>query len=568
MSTIITKFESIAKEHGRRTALAFLQSGKYQQISYDHLNNYRLQIAHWWQDKHFIKGQKIAVLLSNSPEWVMTDLAAATLGLIVLPLHTTYNQAQLDSIIKHAEIDYLVTDGEHFNKNKQIFLANTFKKIIVIGQTAADEGVEHWPLLKYQKNIIDIKSDLSPDDTHTIIYTSGTTGDPKGVMLSHQNIVTDVESAKRNIEIKSTDKFFSFLPLSHAFERTSGYYAAIFSGASIYFAQSSKTIIDDIKKAKPTILTSVPRIFEKVYDKIFDKVRSGSKFKREIFYQALNLSRSKRAKKIDFWHKLQLQLLDKIVFKKIRDILGGHLRMAVSGGASLNPTIAKFFENLNLPIIEGYGLTETSPIVAVNKFDNYKFGTVGLPLDCNQIKIADNKEILIKGDNVMKGYYDNQEATDAVLRDGWFYTGDLGFIDERGFLTIIGRAKDMIVLSTGKNIFPEPIENILNESKYISQSFVYGDKDKNISALIVPDFEELAIWCRKHEVDFSLPDVLSHDSVLKLYQEKITKKLDSFSNIEQINNFRLLDKEFSQENSLLTPTLKLRRSKIIDTFIN
>ena len=567
MSTIIAKFETIAKENGRGTALAYLQSGKYQQISYDNLNNYRLQIAHWWQDKNFIKGQKIAILLPNSPEWVITDLVAATLGLIVLPLHTTYNPAQLDSIIRHAQIDYLVTDGEHFTKNKKIFLANSFKKIIVVGQMSSDEGVEHWPLLKYQKNIIDIKSSINQDDIHTIIYTSGTTGEPKGVMLSHHNIVTDVESAKRSIKINATDKFFSFLPLSHAFERTSGYYAAIFSGASIYFAQSSKTIIDDIKKAKPTILTSVPRIFEKVYDKIFDKVRSGSKLKREIFYQALNLSRSKRTKKIDFWHRLQLKLFDKIVFKKIRDTLGGHLRMAVSGGASLNPNIAKFFENLNIPIIEGYGLTETSPIVAVNKIDNYKFGTVGLPLDCSQIKIADNKEILIKGDNVMKGYYDNQEATASVIHDGWFYTGDLGFIDEDGFLTIIGRAKDMIVLSTGKNIFPEPIENVLNESKYISQSFVYGDKDKNISALIVPDFEELAIWCRKHEVDFSLPDVLENTSVLKLYQEKISKKLDSLSNIEQINNFRLLDKEFSQENNLLTPTLKLRRSKISDTLI-
>ncbi|MBT4649533.1 long-chain fatty acid--CoA ligase, partial [bacterium] len=561
MSVIIDKFQAIVKTYGSRVALAYLQDDKYHHLDYNALDNYRLQIANWWSKLGFTKGQKVAVMLPNSPEWVISDLASATLGLTMVPLHATYNATQLKRIIDHAQIDYLVVYQEYFDQHKDLFLNHSFKKRIIVG-LVEEKDVDYWPVLKYKNDLSKINVPIKEDDLHTIIYTSGTTGDPKGVMLSHKNIVADVEAAKRSVKITELDKFFSFLPLSHAFERTAGYYAAIFSGSSIYFAQSSKTIIEDIKKAKPTILPSVPRIFEKVYDKIFDKVVSGNKLKKKMFYHLLNLARSAKKNNLKFVEKIQLSLLDKIIFNKIRAILGGHLRMAISGGASLNPNIAKFFENLGIQIIEGYGLTETSPIVAVNQLDNYKFGTVGKALDCNKVKIAENKEIIVSGDNVMMGYYDNPEATKEGIKDGWFYTGDLGFIDEDGFLTIIGRAKDIIVLSTGKNIFPEPIENALNESKYINQSFVYGDNDKNLSVLIVPDFEELAIWSRKNDVDFSLPDALKNSKVLILYKKKIDKWLKGFSEIEKVQNFILVSEEFSQENGLLTPTLKLRRKMI------
>ncbi|MBT7553034.1 long-chain fatty acid--CoA ligase [bacterium] len=565
MPTIIDKFEKSVTAYGRRVALAYIQGDKYHHIDYNTLNNHRLQIANWWSKLGFIQGQKVSVMLPNSPEWIIVDLVSVTLGLTMVPLHTTYNHVQLNRVIEHAQVDYLIVNQEYFDEHKEPFLKYPFKKIIIVG-LSDDDSVAHWPVLKYKKDIPQIKTKVLESDLHTIIYTSGTTGDPKGVMLSHQNLVSDVESAKRNIDIKEADKFFSFLPLSHAFERAAGYYSAIFSGASIYFAQNSKTIIEDIKKAKPTILTSVPRIFEKVYDKIFDKIGSGKAWKKKMFYHSLKLSRLSKSGKLSFLEKIQLNLLDKIVLDKIRNTLGGHLRMAVSGGASLNPTIAKFFENIGLPIIEGYGLTETSPIVAVNKLDNYKFGTVGSILDCNKVKIADNKEIIISGDNIMMGYYDNPKATEESIKDGWFYTGDLGFIDEDNFLTIIGRAKDIIVLSTGKNIFPEPIENALNESRYINQSFVYGDNNKNLSVLIVPDLEELAIWCRKNEADFSFPDVLKDNKILGLYEQKIVQKLKDFTGVEKVKNFILTDKEFNQENGLLTPTLKLRRKMIKDMY--
>ena len=570
MFTIASKFQSIAQMYGQHNAVSFLAKGRYHKVSYQKLDNRRLNLAKQFHDLSWKKGEKIALMLANGPEWVTVDLAAATLGLVVVPLHLTYNKAQLEQIIKHAQVDYLVIQDEYFNKFKDLWSAFPFKKIVIVGECKSlAENMQVWPNLDNMKNIFDFPNfEVLENDLHTIIYTSGTTGDPKGVMLTHKNLISDVMSAKEVVDITFRDRFFSFLPLSHAFERVAGYYAPIFSGASIYFARSSKTIVEDIKVAQPTIVNSVPRIFEKIYDKVFDKIKTGSSLKKNFFYQALNLAKHKKQRPLSLAEKIQLYFLDKLVLKKLRNILGGNLRLAISGGASLNAAIAKFFASLGIQVIEGYGLTETSPIVAVNQIQNYKFGTVGRILRCNQVMIAEDKEILIKGDNLMQGYYNNSELTKEVIDEsGWFHTGDLGFIDNEGFLTIIGRAKDMIVLSTGKNIFPEPIENTLNENKYISQSFVYGDKQKNISAFLVPDFEELSLWCKQNEVNYFLPDVLHNSKVLALYENILADKLKDFSHLEKVHDFRLLEKEFSQENGLLTPTLKLRRTKIKDKYL-
>ncbi|MCB9802790.1 long-chain fatty acid--CoA ligase [Candidatus Nomurabacteria bacterium] len=554
----------------KNIALAYFSGGKYHKITYQKLNQQRKILVsnlHAW---NWQKQEKVAVMLSNGPEWIVSDLALASLGLILVPLHLTYNSLQLEQILSHANVDYLVIQEEYFNKFKDIWLKFSFKNIVVVGDCKElNQVIKLWPKMPV-KNSYDVLEKIVVDDNdlHTIIYTSGTTGDPKGVMLSHKNLITNVMSAKAVIDITNRDRFFSFMPLSHAFERCAGYYAPIFSGASIYFARNSKTIVEDIQLAQPTVLNAVPRIFEKIYDKIFDQVRAGGDFKKHLFFQALNLSKYKKQRKLKFKEKISLFFLDKLVIKKLRKILGGNLRMAISGGASLNPAIAKFFANIGIQIIEGYGLTETSPIIAVNQLKNYKFGTVGKVLSCNQLKIGEDKEILVKGDNLMKGYYNNKEqSARAIDNDAWFHTGDLGFLDADGFLTIIGRAKDMIVLSTGKNIFPEPIENTLNESKLISQSFVYGDKQKNIAALIVPDFQELEIWCNEHDLNYSFPDILHNTKVLELYSDVLSEKLKDWSHLERVNNFKLLEQEFSQENGLLTPTLKLRRARIKEKFI-
>lgn len=569
MPNIYQQFSQIAQANLNKTALAYVRNKKYQKISYKQLDNFRLQIAYFLQKFALKTGDKIGVLLNNSPEWVISDLACATIGVINVPLHTTYNPEQIKKIIQHAELKYLIIQDEYWNQHQALWQAFAWEKIIIVGNGHENKNnISPWPKLEYQYSLAELDLEIDENKPHTIIYTSGTTGDPKGVVLSHKNLVSDVMSAKRMVAITNTDRFFSFLPLSHAFERTAGYYAAIFSGASIYFARSQKTILEDIKSAHPTILTAVPRIFERIYDKIFDNIRSGSEFKKKIFFNALNLAKAKKKNTLNFWQKILFYFLDLIVFKKIRHILGGNLRMAISGGASLNQAIAKFFASFGVLVIEGYGLTETSPIVAVNQIADHKFGTVGKVLDCNQIIINSDKEILIKGDNLMLEYYKNSEAThEAIDTDGWFHTGDLGFIDEDGFLIIIGRAKDMIVLSTGKNIFPEPIESKINENKYISQSFVYGDKQKNISALLVPDFKELEKWCKEQDLVYVLPNILYNSKVLVLYQAELDKQLSALSHLEKINNFLLINEEFSQENGLLTPSLKLRRRNIKDKYL-
>lgn len=569
MPNIYQQFNLTAKANLNKTALAYIKNKRYQKISYKQLDNFRLQVAYFLQKLSLKTGDKIGFLLNNGPEWVIADLACATLGVIDVPLHTTYNPEQIKKIIQHAELKYLVIQDEYWNKHKNLWQTLDFTHIIIVGNGHEDKkNISAWPKLAYQYSLPEIDLCIDENNCHTIIYTSGTTGEPKGVVLSHKNLVSDVMAAKRLIEITNADRFFSFLPLSHAFERSAGYYGPMFSGASIYFARSQKTILEDIKAARPTILASVPRIFERIYDKIFDQIRSSSELKKKIFFSALNLAKIRKKNSLTVWQKIIFYFLDLIVFKKIRHILGGNLRMAISGGASLNPAIAKFFASFGVLVIEGYGLTETSPIVAVNQIDNHKFGTVGKILDCNQVVINSGKEILIKGDNLMCEYYKNKEASQEVIdENGWFHTGDLGFIDEDGFLTIIGRAKDMIVLSTGKNIFPEPIENKLNENKYISQSFVYGDKEKNISALLVPDFKELEKWCQEQDLVYVLPNVLYNSKVLTLYQAEMNKQLSALSHLEQINNFKLLETEFSQENGLLTPSLKLRRKNIKEKYL-
>ena len=561
--TIAEKFKQVLAEYGSHTAVAFLVDDEYKKVSYNQLNNYRLRIAHTWKKYGWKKEEKVAVMLPNSLEWIISDLAAATLGLVFVPIHTTFSEEYIKKVIQHSGAKYLVIHVDFLAKHEQAIKALNLEKIVMVGKSyKIPNKVEQWPFLEEEKEVEDIKDQVSDDSLHTLIYTSGTTGDPKGVMLSHRNLVINVDSAKRIVPIAHDDRFFSFLPLSHAFERTAGYYAAIFSGASIYFARSTQTIIDDIKKAKPTIINSVPRIFERIYGKVFDKIENGSTLKKKMFFKGLKLAVLKRKNQLKWWEAINWFLLDVIVLNKIRAIFGGRLRMAISGGASLDLKIIRFFDNLGLQLIEGYGLTETSPIIAVNSLENSRFGTVGHALDCNQIKISDKKEILVNGENVMLGYYQNQAMTDEIIHDGWINTGDLGFIDKEGFLTIVGRAKDVIVLSTGKNIFPEGIENVLNESRYIYQSMIYGDNDKYISAFIVPNFEQLKKWCKKHKIKFDLSD----EKINNFYQDKIEHRLRKSSKIEQIASFKLLSEEFAQDNGLLTPTLKLKRYKILNKY--
>jgi len=333
--TIAEKYKSIVKDYGSHTALAYLSDDHYKKISYDDLNAYRRRLADRWHNFGWQKGEKLALMLANSPEWIMSDLAAATLGIVIVPIHTTYNGEYIKKIINHSDSKYLVVARDIFDKHKDALDSLGLKRIIVVGdsQDLSGEHVHAWPLLDEDKKLSRLPQDISSDDVHTIVYTSGTTGDPKGVMLTHKNIVFNTESAKRNVDIGDKDRFFSFLPLSHSFERTAGYYSPIFSGASIYFARSKESIIDDIKKAQPTVINSVPRIFERIYGRVFDQIDTASPTKKKIFFKGLQLAVQKRKNNLSFWHYLQWLVLDFVALRKVRKVLGGRLRLAISGGA-------------------------------------------------------------------------------------------------------------------------------------------------------------------------------------------------------------------------------------------
>jgi long-chain acyl-CoA synthetase len=355
--------------------------------------------------------------------------------------------------------------------------------------------------------------------------------------------------------VEKTDVFLSFLPLSHVLERLAGYYMPISSGATIAYAESTKQLPQNLKEVKPTIMISVPRVFEKFHDAVWDKVNASSHFKKEIFKWAL------RQKKDTFLYKIA----DYLAFKKIKQQMGGRLRLTISGGASLSENIGKFFSKIGIPILEGYGLTETSPVIAANREDDFKFGTVGKIIPGVKVKITENKEILVKGPNVTRGYFENKKATKQSFdEDGWFLTGDLGFLDKQGFLTIIGRAKEMIVTSGGKNVWPEPIENLLNNDRFISQSIVIGNGRKFISTLIIPDWQEVEIYLKEKGIALEEHDkLIKNPHLLEIFQERIDKKINpNLSEVEKIKKFRLLPQEFSEAQDELTPTLKLRRRMI------
>jgi len=392
---------------------------------------------------------------------------------------------------------------------------------------------------------------LDPDDCCSIIYTSGTTGRPKGVALTHRNFLSDAEAVNEVVPVLKNDIFLSFLPLSHVLERLAGYYLPLAYGATIAYAESVRELPKNLKEVRPTLLISVPRVFEKFHDAIWDKINKGSSLQKKIFKWSL------KQKKYTLGHRIA----DRLVFRKIRQNMGGNLRLAISGGAALDQNIGKFFYKIGVTVLEGYGLTETSPVICVNREKDFKFGTVGKVLPGIKVKITETKEVLVKGPNVFASYYGNKEQTKQAFKEGWFCTGDQGFLDKQGFLTIIGRGKEMIVTSGGKNVWPEPVESLLNTDKFIAQSIIIGDKRKFISALIVPDWQEVEVYLKEQNLPMQEHTKLIKDpTLINIFQQRINEKINpNLSDVEKIKKFVLLPQEFSQDEDELTPTLKLRR---------
>jgi len=564
---IFNRFKEAALKHPKNIALAFKVDGRYQVIHYSQLLEKVNRCVTGLRKLNIGFGTKVAIFSSNRPEWAILDLALNKIGAISVPIHTTLSPNLVKHILEDSKAEYLAL-GEFLSKFQEIENQVNLKKVIAFNRI--DWRADFVYFQDFFKEQPDIQEAVAKEFC-TIIYTSGTTGKPKGVMLTDANFINNIDSALKYVPYYSTDVLLSFLPFSHVLERTGGYYCPLFCGAAIYFAESPKTIAEDIKKARPTILISVPRIFEKVYEKILEKIKSKGLWQQKMFFGSLKLARvyltaHKNGSASKFFLKYWYYIVDSLILSKARAALGGRLRLSISGGAPLNASVARFFESLGIIVLEGYGLTETSPIISVNPIADYRFGTVGKVIPGVEVKIAEDKEILTKGHNVMKGYFNNPEATAEAFEAEWFKTGDLGFLDKENYLTIIGRKKEMIITSTGKNVNPEELENTLIQSKFIAQAMVYGNKEKYISAIIVPDFVELRQYAQSNNIQLELFELLNYQPVLELFKEEVRRHLDHFPDNEKVKNFVLADREFSEEKEELTPTLKLRRKKILDNF--
>ncbi len=576
-STIYLNFRKNVIKYPKDIALAYIENTKYKKICYEELNSYILKLVNYFSKLGIRREDKIAIFSENRWEWPVVDLACNYLGLILVPIHTTYGPKYIEYIISQTQPKTIFLSNQAlFERFKSVGddFVNKFQNIVSFEDIGS--SIKQFQDILKDFNIENLPSPSEDINAEmTIIYTSGTTGMPKGAILTNGNIISNIENVLQYVPIYQTDRFFSFLPLSHVLERTAGQIVPLTLGASIYYSRNSKTIVEDIKLAKPTIFICVPRIFERIFDKIQNNLREGSKLKKKLFYYAIKTksrvtSAKRKNERSDFFTLILCAILDKIVFTKIRKIFGGRLRIAISGGSSLNKKIARFFEDVGVKVIEGYGLTETSPIISVNKINQYKFGTVGFVLPNLEIKINPDKEILVRGSSIMKGYFNNEEESrKAIDENNWFHTGDLGFVDNEGFLNIIGRSKELIVLSTGKKVLPGSLEEALNFDKYIGQSIVIGNNQKFLIALIVPEFEEIEKYCKENDIGIDdKKSYLNLDRVQIFYKNKINECLKNFSDCEQIVSFYLVPRQFSEEYDELTPTLKLKREKIKENFNN
>jgi long-chain acyl-CoA synthetase len=438
----------------------------------------------------------------------------------------------------------------------------SFKEIQDMGDLF---GKSHY---KYFKESI---KKVHEDDLCTIIYTSGTTGEPKGVMLSHKNILSNVTTTLKTYPFGTDDIFLSFLPMCHIFERMGGYYTGFSSGGTIYFAESIESISHNIIEVKPTVLTTVPRLFERIYARIIRNIESQSLSKQKIFSWAIETGRqymyAKKEHKISIPLYVKTKIADKLVFSKLREKLGGKLRFFISGGAALPRDIGEFFEAIGILILEGYGLTESSPIITANKLDDYKFGSVGKVFPGVEVKIAPDGEILAKGPNIMMGYYKNKKETEESLKNGWLHTGDIGHFDDKGFLFITDRKKHLFKTTAGKYIAPTHIENLFLASRYIDQFVLIGDRRRFLSALIVPDFEAVREYADSHKIDYvDNNDLVNKKEIHELFDQDMSQFQKKLANYEKVRKFTLLDHTFSIESGEITPSFKIKRKFVEERY--
>ncbi|MFC2117840.1 AMP-dependent synthetase/ligase [Bacteroidota bacterium] len=529
------------------------------------------------------KGDKIASISINCPQWNFIDMGIALIGAIHVPLYPSFSDKELKYVLSHAEpVLLLVSDSQIFEPVKSaISDVLTLKNIYTFMEVT---GLKNWEIIiklgesekeLYFNKLQSVMKEIKPDDLATIIYTSGTTGISKGVMLSHDNLITNAIAVARRQHLKTGAEILSFLPLCHVYERMINYQYQ-YLGISLYYAENMNMIADNLKELKLDGFTAVPRIFEKIYEKLVIEGRKLSWFPRQIFFRALNLALEYKINGNTFFYNIQHKLFDKLVYSKWRNALGGKISCAGVGGAACRPNLIRLFWAAGIPVYEGYGLTETSPIISVNYGKpesshlnkTLKIGSTGKILENVKVKIGDDGEILVKGPNVMKGYYKDTEKSKSVFdENGWFRTGDIGLIDNEGFLVITGRKKDLFKTSWGKYIAPQYIEYIFRKSFLIGHIMVIGENRKFTSAVISPDFQHLYDWCRQHNINYENNiDLINIPRILALYSKEISIINKTLGRSERIKTFRLVSELWSPETGELTPTQKLKRKNIFEKY--
>ncbi len=561
-----------------KVALAGKQNGEWEKFSSQEYIKYANWISCGLLALGFKKGDKIATISNNRPEWNFVDMGMAQIGIIHVPIYPTIGPEEYEYILNHSEVKALIVSNQLIWNKVKIVVEN-ISSIENIYSFNDIDGLKSWELIleegkkhqqKFTSQVDEIKSGIDKYEMVTLIYTSGTTGNPKGVMLSHNNLVTNFISTSKAHNLGYNHRTLSFLPLCHVYERMINYHFQ-YKGISIYYAENLGTITTDIKDVKPHIFSTVPRLLEKVYDGIIGKGKNLPYLKKQIFFWAVNLGlRYKLNIKHRYLYHIKLKIARKLIFSKWKEALGGEDMLIVSGGAALQERLAKIFWAAGMPVLEGYGLTETSPVIAVNHYTPIicKFGTVGPVLENVEVKIADDGEILCKGPNVMMGYYKEPEITkESIDKDGYFYTGDIGNLDDEGFLKITDRKKEMFKTSGGKYIAPQVIENKLKESFFIDQLMVIGENEKFASALISPNFKFLHDWCSIHKVQYrDNKELVQLPEVMARFQKEVNKYNQELGETEKIRRFRLVCEEWSPQTGELSPTQKLKRNVVSEKY--
>lgn len=555
-------------------ALGCKVNGQWIEYSIDQYIEFSNYLSYAFLSLGLKKGDKIATITNNRPEWNFVDMGSSQAGLVHVPIYPTISDEEYEHILSHSDTRIVfVSDRGLYNRVKPI--AEKTPNIIGCYSFNAIEGIPNWQELvekgkteaKNQKSKLEaLQSSIKPDDLVSIIYTSGTTGLSKGVMLSHKNFLSNVEAILHKFDIDNKDIALSFLPLSHVYERLVGYYYQ-YMGVSIYYAENMGAIADNLREIKPTIFVSVPRVIEKTYDKILSTGRDLKGIKKAIFFWAVHLGYKYKEEGNNSYYMLRLKLARKLIFSKWAEALGGNLKFIISGGASLQPRLARVFFAAGIPIYEGYGLTETSPVIAVNSPippNSIMFGTVGPIVNNIQVKFADDGEILMKGDSLMMGYYNAPEATaEAIDEEGWFHTGDIGELSKDKFLMITDRKKEIFKLSNGKYVAPQMIENKLKGSFFIEQAMVVGENEKFVSALISPNFMFLHNWCARYKIHYeNNRELVLIPEVIARIQKEVNEVNKTLGSHEKIKRIRVVSDQWNTSTGELSPTLKLRRRVI------